>query len=93
MDLRDVEGLIIELLADDAGKDPAELRRELEDAGELMPVDSVVAAAVLARVEEACGVSLPATAESARNLASVTLFAQAILDLVHEKSGGRADSA
>lgn len=92
MERRDIEDLIIGLLAEDAGSSPADLRQELEDLGEWLPIDSVIAAEVLARVEAYYGVSLPATAESAKNLRSVSTFAQAILDLVHEQAG-QADTA
>lgn len=92
MERRDIENLIIGLLAEDAGRSPAELRQELEDVGEWLPIDSVLAAEVLARVETYYGVTFPATAESAKNLRSVSTFAQAILDLVHEQHG-QADTA
>ena len=64
MDAREVEDIIVELLAEQAGRDPAELRRELQEEGEELPIDSLLAAEVVARVEERHGVSLPATAEA-----------------------------
>ena len=90
--VEEIEALIIELLAVEAAKDPADLRRELMTAGATMPVDSLLAAEVLAAVEERCGVSLPTTAENAANLRSVTTFARAVHDLTANagtSSGGR----
>lgn len=92
MDRRQVEDLILGLLAEDAGRNPADLREELEDVGEWLPIDSLLAAEVLARVEEYYGVTLPATAETAEGLRSVATFAQAILDLVDQERG-QADTA
>lgn len=90
MNRRELEDLIIELLAQDAGRSPADLRRELEDLGETLPIDSLLAAEVIARVEERLGVRYPATAESAKNLGSVTDFAQAILELIADENRSRA---
>lgn len=70
--------VIIALLAQDASRDPEELRSSLEAFGEELPIDSLLAAEVLARVEERFEVRLPATVESSRNLRSVVRFAQAI---------------
>jgi acyl carrier protein len=93
MERREVEDLIIGLLAESAGSNPADFRQELEDLGEWLPVDSLLAAEVLARVEEHYGVTFPATAEAAKNLRSVSSFAQAILDLVQQQQRGEADTA
>ncbi|HOU23500.1 MAG TPA: acyl carrier protein [Anaerolineae bacterium] len=82
MNQREVEDLIIDLLAQDAGRTPADLREELAERGESLPIDSLLAAEVIARIEERLGIRYPATAESARNLGSVEAFAQAILDLI-----------
>ncbi len=93
MDAREVEDIIVELLAEQSGRDATELRRELEERGEGLPIDSLLAAEVLARVEERLGVSLPATSETAENLRSVTAFAEAVLDLVHRKRSEGVASA
>ena len=82
MTQREIEDLIIRLLADERGCEPAEVRADLESLGMELPVDSVLAAAVLAEVEARCAVSLPATAERAESLRSVTAFARAILELM-----------
>lgn len=93
MDVRDVEDIIIELLAEQSGRDAAELRHELEEGGEELPIDSLLAAEVLARVEERLGISLPATAEAAESLKSVTAFAAAVLDLMRSKGSEGVASA
>lgn len=82
MELNNIIDRIIELLALQNGREPAELRAELEGLGEELPIDSVLAAEVLARIEEETGVRLPTTAETSRNLRSVRTFAQAIYELV-----------
>lgn len=82
MNQREVEDLIIDLMAQDAGRTPADLREELQARGEALPIDSLLAAEIIARIEERLGIRYPATAESARNLGSVRAFAQAILDLI-----------
>jgi acyl carrier protein len=84
MNQPDLETLIIEHLARYMGVLAGDLRRDLEERGQHLPIDSVLAAAVLADVEAACGVSLPATAERAESLRSVTAFAAAILDLLQD---------
>jgi acyl carrier protein len=74
----DIIDVIIDLLAQDANRVPKELRADLEALGEDLPVDSVLAAEVLARVEDMYGVTLPATVESSKNLRSVVRFAEAV---------------
>ena len=81
---------IIELLALQNGRDPAVLRAELELLGQELPIDSVLAAEILARIEEEAGVRLPTTAETSRNLRSVRRFAQAIYDLIEAQRRERA---
>jgi len=93
MDRREIEDLIIGLLAEDVGVSPDNLRQELEDLGEWLPIDSLLAAEVLARVESHYGVSFPTTAEDAKNLQSVSSFAQAILELSEQQGAAKADSA
>lgn len=93
MNQREVEDLIIDLLAQDAGRPPADVRRELENLGDSLPIDSLLAAEVIARIEEQLGIRYPATAESAKNLGSVTAFAQAILDLIADGQRSRGATA
>jgi acyl carrier protein len=93
MDQQAIEDMIIELLAEEAGTVPAALRLRLEEAGDELPVDSLLAAEVVVRVEERCGVQLPATAETARCLRSVRDFAAMVCHLVTEVARSRAAGA
>lgn len=93
MDRREIEDLIIGLLAEDAGTNPANLREHLEDLGDWLPIDSLLAVEVLARVEAHYGVTFPTTPEAAENLTSVTAFADAILDVVLERGATEAGTA
>ncbi|HYS36930.1 MAG TPA: hypothetical protein VEO01_15020 [Pseudonocardiaceae bacterium] len=82
IDQRSVEDLIIDLIAANLELEPAELRAKLGSRGDEMPVDSVLAAEVLAAVEVACGVTLVPTEETSRCLRSVQAFAAVVVDLV-----------
>lgn len=82
MTKEDIEWLIIELLAEDNGQDAADLLQELTAAGANLPVDSLLAAEVLARVQVKCKIELPTSAETAMALRSVRTFAQAVWDLL-----------
>lgn len=93
MSLPEIEELILELLAEDAGRPVAALRDELLERGAMMPVDSLLAAEVLARVQERVGVELPATAETALALRSVRTYAVAVHDLVLGAAAARGVSA
>lgn len=93
VDRREIEDVIVGLLAETAGTDADALRMELEDLGEWLPIDSLLAAEVLARVEEIYGVTFPATSEASANLRSVTAFAQAILELFEAREAATADTA
>jgi acyl carrier protein len=93
VDRREIEDLIIGLLAEDAGANPADLREQLEDLGDWLPIDSLLAVEVLARVEEHYGVTFPTTPEAAKNLTSVTAFAEAILDAVRARGAMEAGTA
>lgn len=87
MDQREIEDLIIELLAEETGVTPAVMRAQLEEGGDDLPIDSVLAAEVVARVERRSGVELPATAETARCLRSVREFAAMVCRLVAASQG------
>jgi acyl carrier protein len=93
MDQRAIEDLIFELLAEEAGTNPVALRQQLEEAGEEMPIDSLLAAEVVAAVEERCGVQLPATSETSRNLCSVRDFAVMVHRLTQEGSQAAGEGA
>lgn len=82
MTKEDIEWLIIELIAADNGLEAAALYRELAEAGGQLPVNSLLAAEVLAQVESLVGVELPTTPETARALRSVKAFAAAAWELL-----------
>jgi acyl carrier protein len=88
MDQRQVEDLILELIADGQHRDAKDLRAELEALGAELPIDSLFAVEVLAQVEDQCGVTLSTDPERA---AAVRLFAAAIvaeLEKVQRASAG-----
>jgi len=74
----DIAEIVIDLLAEEQGVSPGELRAELESAGTQMPVDSLLVAEVLTRVEDACGVRIQVDAEVARSARSVLTFARTV---------------
>lgn len=71
---RSIEDVIIELLAQDGGVNPADLRQQLQEQGPGLPIDSLLAVEVLVRVERRFGVQLdasnPATAEAMQSVAA-----------------------
>lgn len=79
MDLAAVEDIILGFLAEDAGCAVEQLREELLGGGREMPVDSLLAVEVLVRVQNATGVKLPATPDTAVAMRSVRWFALAVL--------------
>jgi acyl carrier protein len=87
---RDIEDLTIELLAGEAKWSPGEMRQCLEEAGGDLPIDSILLVEVVVRVEERCGVRLPTTLETARNLRSVRDFAVMVYDHVQVERARRA---
>lgn len=89
MELAEIEELIVELLAQEAHCSPAELRARLSVGGDALPVDSLLAAEVLALVQDRVGVVLPADAETAQALRSVRTFAEAVARLIPETSSQR----
>lgn len=75
---REIEDVIIDLLAEDAGTSPDDLRALLEEQGAGLPMDSLLAVEVLARVEARFAVQLPTTQVTADALKSVAEFAMAV---------------
>lgn len=78
MDLREIEDIILEFLAEDAQTTAGELRETLLASGPRMPVDSVLAVEVLTRVQRRTGVVLRPCPESAAAMRSVHSFAEAV---------------
>jgi acyl carrier protein len=88
---RDVEDLTIGLLAEEAKCSQGEMRQRLEEAdGDDLPIDSILLVEVVVRVEEHCGVHLPTSLETARNLRSVRDFAVMVYNLVQVELARRA---
>lgn len=74
----DIAELVIALLAEEAGKSSAQMRAELAAAGRELPVDSLLIAEIMAKVEDACGVRLHVDAELGRATRSVISFARCV---------------
>ncbi|MFI6997158.1 acyl carrier protein [Nocardia sp. NPDC050175] len=74
----EVVDLIVDLLAEDAGRDPGQLYAELVELGDDLPIDSLLAVDILTRVQNATATFLPATEETARAMRSVRAFARAV---------------
>lgn len=87
---KDIEDLTIGLLAGEAKCSPGEMRQRLEEAGGDLPIDSILLVEVVVRVEERCGVHLPTTLETARNLRSVRDFAVMVYKHVQIERARRA---
>lgn len=93
MDVHSIEDVILELLAEGAGCPVAELREELLLGGSTMPVDSLLAAEVIGRLQDRVGVRLVPSAATARALQSVRTFAEAVHELVVEAAKSEKESA
>jgi hypothetical protein len=85
----DIADIVIGLLAAEQGISPAVLQVKLEAAGPLLPVDSLLVAEILTKVEAACGVRIHVDAEAARSTRSVMTFAQTVDRALHEEGAGR----
>lgn len=68
------------MLAEVLERDATELRRELEDRGTEMPIDSLHAVEVIVRLEEQYGVELD-DREAGAAMRSVTALARHILEV------------
>lgn len=76
--MTDIAGIVIDLLAQESGVLPDELLAELEAGGPQLPVDSLLVAEVLTRVEDTCGVRIHVDAEAAKSTRSVLTFARTV---------------
>lgn len=83
--LEDIVEVVIEFLAQLQDRDAADLRAELKEAGQELPVDSVLVVEILTRIEERYGIKIPADAEAARSTRSVYTFARTVLDVIEER--------
>lgn len=76
------ETLILQLLAEELGRDAADLRAELTDAGQEMPYDSLLLVELMTQVESRFGVRLQPSLQTARDMRSVRSFAERVCDEV-----------
>ena len=86
----DVVDVVVKLLAAERDISAEAMMAELAADGDMLPIDSLLLQEILARVEEQFEVQLPDTVETARSMASVRAFAQAIVDAA-VKQFGRLD--
>ena len=73
---QDIEDLIIELLADEAGEDPDDLRRQLVDKGATMPVDSLAMLDILVEFRKRTGLTIHKRKLRRRTMRSVKAFSE-----------------
>jgi acyl carrier protein len=84
----DIAEIVIGFLAVEQGVSACALRAELEAAGPQLPVDSLLVAEVLTRVEDACGVRIHVDAEAARSTRSVLTFARTVHKALSDGGAG-----
>jgi acyl carrier protein len=87
----DVIDIVVRLLAEERQESEADIRVWLEEAGPDMPIDSLLIVEILARVEEECGVRIPADADAARSMRSVRTFAEAVVAAAWAAGEGGGD--
>lgn len=88
----EVEDLILGLLAERAEVTVEQLRAELAELGEELPIDSLLAVEIVVLVQNATGVVLPATEETAQSLLSIRGFVTAVLQQLDAQRSGRASA-
>ena len=71
----EIEDLILELVGNLKGKDPDDLRAELEGKNPIMPIDSFDLNDVLAEFRQRTGITLPKKKIRKRTMRSVKAFA------------------
>ncbi len=79
---REIEDVILTLLADEQGVDAARFIEDMRGRGAGLDVDSLMIVEVLVRIETTFGVSLPATAMTATVMRSVSGLARHLEGLV-----------
>lgn len=76
---QEITALTVELLADQLRREPADLRRELEARGSLMPVDSLDMFDILQEFRTRTRLTLPVKLLKRHTLRSVGAFADFVL--------------
>lgn len=83
--IKQVEDLILALLAEREGVTPGALRTQLEKGGGAnLPVDSLKTVAIVVQLEEQLGIQLPNDKETGNALRSVRRLADLIVKLVSD---------
>ncbi|GIH89891.1 phosphopantetheine-binding protein [Planobispora siamensis] len=83
--MEEIVVLIMELLAQMQDRDPGELRIELEQTGEELPVDSLLMVEILTRIEARYGIAVSPNEQVARSTRAVYTFAATILEAITER--------
>jgi acyl carrier protein len=78
------ESLVIELLAEEFGRDSDDVRAELEGEGPQMPVDSLDILDILQALEDRTGLRVKADKKTGRSMRSVRDFATRICEVAGE---------
>jgi acyl carrier protein len=71
-----IEKLIIELLADEEGKDPGAMRKQLAEKGAALPVDSLAMFDILVEFRKRTGLTIPKRKLRRHTMRSVKAFAE-----------------
>jgi acyl carrier protein len=74
-----IEGLVLELLADELGRDLDDLRREIKDKGAGMPVDSLAMFDILVEFRLRTGLRIPKRKLKRQTMRSVKTFAEFVV--------------
>jgi acyl carrier protein len=72
----EIETLVLELLADELGKDSDDLRAELEEKGASMPVDSLAVFDILVEFRQRTGLTIPKRKLARQTMRSVKTFSE-----------------
>jgi acyl carrier protein len=76
VDADEIETVIVELLAEDAGTTVAAQVAALEDGGSTLPIDSLLLVEIVQVLEDRVGIRVPEDLETAKTMGSVRAFAQ-----------------
>jgi acyl carrier protein len=80
----EVVDVVVDLLAEAEGRPVGEVMAELAASGPDLLIDSLRVVEILTRVEDRCGVRLPADPVIARSTRSVLIFAQVVADSIND---------
>lgn len=80
----EVVDVVVGLLAETEGRPVSEVRAQLAVSGPDLLIDSLRIVEILTRVEERCGVSLPADPAIASSTRSVLSFARVVVNAIND---------